>query len=229
LKLKENAPIEIRKQVSPYVSRGGVKLQKALQVLRVDVEGKICLDGGASTGGFTHCLLLHGARRVIAVDVGYGQLDFTLRNDPRVEVWERVNLRYPPEDLVKKWSGKISLLTLDVSFISIAKLLTPLKVFLNPSSLLLALLKPQFEAPREKVKRGVVKDPRAHEEVIGKALSSAREQGYFPRALTFSPLRGPKGNLEFFLLMACQEPSMEIPVQEVVQQAHQELSGEKVA
>ncbi len=227
--MEENAPIEIRKQAFPYVSRGGVKLERALQVLGVDVKDKICLDGGASTGGFTHCLLLHGARRVIAVDVGYGQLDVLLRKNPKVEVWERVNLRYPPAELVKKWEGQIALLTLDVSFISIGKLLTPLKVFLNPSSLLLALLKPQFEAPREKVKKGVVKDPLVHQEVIRKVLSSVREQGYFPRALTFSPLRGPKGNLEFFLLMACQEPTNEIPVQEVVQQAHQEFFSQKVA
>ncbi len=181
-----------------YVSRGGLKLEHALRVFNISVEGKTAVDIGASTGGFTDCLLQHGARRVYAVDVGYGQLDWRLRRDPRVIVLERLNARYlKPEDL----GEQVDLATIDVSFISLKLILPPLRVVVKPAGELIALIKPQFEAGRTQVKKGVVRDPAVHERVLRELAQFAAEEGFTLRGATYSPLRGPEGNIEFFFYL----------------------------
>ncbi|MCS7207101.1 MAG: TlyA family RNA methyltransferase [Dehalococcoidia bacterium] len=179
----------------PYVSRGGIKLAHALDTFRISVEGKVCLDVGASTGGFTDCLLQRGARRVYAVDVGRGQLDLRLRRDPRVVVMEGVNARYPfplPEP--------VDLITVDVSFISLRLVLPSVARHLGRGGTVLCLVKPQFEAPRQKVgKGGVVRDPTVHAQAIASVAVWAIGQGWRVRGITPSPILGDKGNREFFL------------------------------
>lgn len=180
-----------------YVSRGGDKLEHALRYFNLDVQGLVCLDVGASTGGFTDCLLQHGAARVYAVDVGYGQLDYRLRHDPRVVVMERVNARNLP-DLPEP----IDLATIDVSFISLQKVVPAVVRQLRPGARIVALLKPQFEARREEVgKGGVVKDPQVHAAVIARFTSWAITRRLWVLGLTTSPLLGPAGNKEFLLLL----------------------------
>jgi len=186
----------------PYVSRGGLKLEHALRAFGLRVEGKACLDVGASTGGFTDCLLQHGARRVYAVDVGRGQLDWRLRQDPRVAVMEGVNARYP-YDLPEP----VDLATVDVSFISLTKVLPETARHLRPGGLILALVKPPFEAERGEVgKGGVIRDPRLHARILGRVLLWAIRQGFRVRGLTPSPLLGDAGNREFFLLLEVPRP-----------------------
>ncbi|MBI4298895.1 MAG: TlyA family RNA methyltransferase [Chloroflexi bacterium] len=192
----KDAPI-IVKGNPPYVSRGGIKLAHALAQFRIDVSGKIALDVGASTGGFTDCLLKHGAAKVYAVDVGYGQLDQRLRSDPRVVVMERVNAHYSfslPE--------KADLATVDVSFISLTKVLPSVTEHLRPGGYVVALLKPQFEAERREVgKGGVIKDTAIHARVLGRAILWVIEHRIRLRGLIPSPILGDKGNREFFLLL----------------------------
>lgn len=181
-----------------FVSRGGEKLDHALEAFGLDVRGAIALDVGASTGGFTDCLLQRGAAHVYAVDVGYGQLDYRLRADPRVTVVERTNIRY-----LEALPGGVraDLATIDVSFISLTKVLEPVARLLRPGSPVVALVKPQFEARREEVRRGgVVRDPQVHAAVLGRVAAWAVERGFRVRGLTASPVRGPAGNREFFLL-----------------------------
>lgn len=192
-----NAAVEIIKPLHPYVGRGGLKLEKALDDFRIDPAGWVCLDGGASTGGFTHCLLLRGAAKVYAVDVGYGQLDLRLRNDERVVNIEKCNLRYLSREEV---SDEIDLITADLSFISLTKVFENLRNFLKPAGLLIPLIKPQFEADRKDVIKGVVKDPRVREKCVEKVLSFAKEVGFEVAGVTESPITGPKGNVEF---LAC--------------------------
>jgi 23S rRNA (cytidine1920-2'-O)/16S rRNA (cytidine1409-2'-O)-methyltransferase len=191
-----DAPIFLRAHL-PYVSRGGIKLAHALSHFGLKVQGKAALDVGASTGGFTDCLLKHGARRVYALDVGYGQLALELRQDPRVVALERVNARYPftlPE--------AVDLATVDVSFISLTKVIPSVAAHLKAGVPLLALVKPQFEAEREEVQRGgVVRDPRVHGRVLGRVILWAIAGRWRLRGLTPSPLLGDKGNREFFLLL----------------------------
>ncbi|HLI27650.1 MAG TPA: TlyA family RNA methyltransferase [Chloroflexota bacterium] len=176
-----------------YVSRGGYKLAHALEVFGIAVRERVCLDAGASTGGFTDCLLQRGARRVYAVDVGYGQLDWRLRQDPRVVVMERVNLR-----TLTALPEPVDLATLDLSFISLRLVLEPVRALLRPGGAVVALIKPQFEAGRAHVGRGgVVRDPRVHAEVLRGVLEWAAAHGYGVRGVTASPLRGPAGNVEF--------------------------------
>lgn len=185
-----------------YVSRGGLKLEKALAEFAVRVEGRVCLDIGASTGGFTDCLLKHGASRVYAVDVGYGQLDWSLRNDPRVVVKERVNARaISPELLYAAGSKRADLAVIDVSFISLAKVLPAcLSCLDSQDPEIICLVKPQFEAGREAVgKGGVVRDPAAHVRVLESVLGRAAALGLQPHGLTFSPLTGPAGNIEYLV------------------------------
>ncbi len=181
----------------PFVSRGGIKLAHALNQLQLDVTSKIVVDIGASTGGFTDCLLQHGASRVYAVDVGYGQLDYQLRQDPRVVVRERVNARYPinlPE--------MVDLATIDVSFISVTKVIPPVAGLLKQNGLLLSLIKPQFEAKRQEVgKGGVVKQPTVHARVLGRFITWAIEHGFRLGGLVASPITGASGNREFFVLL----------------------------
>ena len=189
------APIEVRGQTCPYVSRGGLKLEKALAAFGVDPTGCVCTDSGASTGGFTDCLLQKGAKKVFAIDVGYGQLAWKLREDPRVVCMERTNIRYVrPEDI----GEPIDLSVVDVSFISLRIVLPAIRALLAPAGQVLCLIKPQFEAGREKVgKKGVVRDPAVHLEVLEQFTELAGSLGFTIRGMTYSPVKGPEGNIEF--------------------------------
>ena len=190
-------PLEVAIEVlerPQYVSRGGVKLEHALSAFNLDVSGSVCLDVGASTGGFTDCLLQHGASRVYAVDVGYGLLDYRLRRDERVVVMERTNAR----DLAPL-PNACDIAAVDVSFIGIEKVLPAVRRSLRPGAAIVVLVKPQFQARREEVKRGVVRDPQVHAAVIGRVVAWASANGLRLRGLTTSPLLGPAGNREFFL------------------------------
>lgn len=190
--------------VQTYVSRGGDKLAKALRDFGIDVTGRVALDGGISTGGFTDCLLQRGASQVYGIDVGYGQVDWKLRTDPRLVLRERTNLRYlNPEDLYTDTTQRPDLGVVDVSFISLAKVLPALHRLLIPPRDLVLLVKPQFEVGRAKVgKKGVVRDPKDHVGAIAQVLQAARELGWSDRGLTFSPITGPAGNIEYLLWLA---------------------------
>ena len=191
------AAIEVRGNTLPYVSRGGLKLEKAMKNFDIVLEGKICMDVGASTGGFTDCMLQNGAVKVSAVDVGHGQLDWKLRNDPRVVCMEKTNIRYVvPEDIQEP----VSFVSIDVSFISLTKVLLLVRDLMEVIGELVCLIKPQFEAGREKVgKKGVVREPAVHLEVIEKVIAFAAENGFQPVHLDFSPIKGPEGNIEYLL------------------------------
>ncbi len=183
----------------PYVSRGGLKLEKALRVFPISLKGSLCLDIGASTGGFTDCMLQNGAEKVFAVDTGYGQLAYSLRTDERVVSMERMNFRYAkPEDFPEAFDFASA----DVSFISLDKILAPAYACLKEEGEMVCLIKPQFEAGREKVgKNGVVKEKATHLQVIEKVLREALETGFLPAGMDFSPIRGPKGNIEYLLYL----------------------------
>lgn len=197
--INSTANIEIKGETLPFVSRGGLKLVKALQEFKLDLKGKIVLDIGASTGGFTDCVLQNGAQKVYAVDVGYGQLAWTLRQDQRVIVLERKNARYLS---FKDIPEEVDLITIDVSFISARKILPVVKKFLKESGLILFLLKPQFEVGRQQVgKKGVVRDPYIHCQVIRDLIEFNESINLKLQGLTFSPLQGPRGNLEFWLAL----------------------------
>ena len=218
------ANVEVRGSACPYVSRGGLKLEKALKNFGVDPTGYVCSDSGASTGGFTDCLLQQGASKVFAIDVGYGQLAWKIRNDPRVVVMERTNIRYvTPEDL----GEPLDLSVIDVSFISLGLVLPVVKTLLKPTGQVLCLIKPQFEAGKDKVgKKGVVRDPAVHEEVLQNFISLAKSLDFTIRNLTFSPVKGPEGNIEFLAHLSMQpgEDSYLAPG-ELVAQAHAALKG----
>ncbi len=201
----ERAVIRVRSTPLPYASRGGSKLEKALEEFQIDVTRRTALDVGASTGGFTDCLLAHGAREVFAVDVGYGQLDWKLRNDPRVRVYEKTNIRYLEVSALPR---PAELATIDVSFISLTLVLPAVKKLLVPGGEIIPLVKPQFEVGRGKVgKGGVVRSPAEHSRVIDAIKESAARLGYGARGVVESPLLGPKGNKEFFLhLIPVLEP-----------------------
>ena len=193
----EEVNIEVRGHVLPYVSRGGLKLEKAMKEFHVTVDGKVCTDVGSSTGGFTDCMLQNGAKKVFAIDVGRGQLDWKLRQDPRVVCMEKTNIRYvTPEDIEEP----VDFSSIDVSFISLTKVLLPVRNLLSQDGQIVCLIKPQFEAGREKVgKKGVVRDPAVHKEVIEKVIAFAKEQYLQPLALDFSPIKGPEGNIEYLV------------------------------
>lgn len=221
-----NGVLEVKGNPCPYVSRGGLKLEGALHQFRIDVRGKVALDAGASTGGFTHCLLEHGAKRVYAVDVGYGQLAWQLRQDPRVVVFERTNIRYlKPEDL----GTRVDLVTLDLSFISLEKVLPAVWELLKDSGEVVALVKPQFEAGREHVgKGGIVKDPEVHCRVLEHIVGVSLDLGFHVRGVTYSPLLGADGNVEFFLwLTKGESEGAELisskDIRRVVEAAHKAL------
>lgn len=189
------AEIELRGDALPFVSRGGYKLDKALKVFPVDPVGKICIDCGASTGGFTDVLLQHGAAKVYSVDVGYGQLAWKLRNDPRVINLERTNLRYVNREQIPE---PLDLAVMDVSFISIRLVLPAVQKLLKPDADYICLIKPQFEAGREEVgKKGVVRDPAVHERVVNGILEFAPTLGFTVMGLDYSPIKGPEGNIEY--------------------------------
>ena len=217
--------IEVRGSVCPYVSRGGLKLEKALRNFGVDPTGYVCSDSGASTGGFTDCLLQQGAKKVFAIDVGYGQLAWKIRSDPRVIVMERTNIRHvTPEQL----GEFLDLSVIDVSFISLKLVLPVIKTLLRPElGQVLCLIKPQFEAGKEKVgKKGVVRDPEVHKEVLENFVSLANELQFTIRNLTFSPVKGPEGNIEFLAHLSLAEGETNVPdLDMMVQEAHQTLKG----
>ena len=216
------AQIEIRGNACPYVSRGGLKLEKALRDFGVDPAGFVCSDSGASTGGFTDCLLQKGAKKVFAIDVGYGQLAWSIRTDERVVCMERTNIRYvKPEDL----GEPLDLSVVDVSFISLRIVLPAIKSLLKPTGQIVCLIKPQFEAGKDKVgKKGVVRDAAVHEEVLNSFLSLAVELGLTVRNLTFSPVKGPEGNIEFLgHLSMLPQGAMTPDVKAIVAAAHETL------
>lgn len=219
------AVIEVRGNTLKYVSRGGLKLEKAMENFDVTLAGKICMDVGSSTGGFTDCMLQNGAVKVYAVDVGHGQLAWKLRNDERVVCMEKTNIRYvTPEDV----ADKINFLSIDVSFISLTKVLGPVKELLSDDGQIVCLIKPQFEAGREKVgKHGVVRDSAVHLEVIEKVIDFAISIGFEVLNLEFSPVKGPEGNIEYLLhLQKHTEGSYtDVPFEaaQVVEKAHAAL------
>jgi len=219
---EETVSLEVRGAVCPYVSRGGLKLEKALRYFGVKPEGYVCSDSGASTGGFTDCLLQQGAKKVFAIDVGYGQLDWKIRSDPRVVVMERTNIRYvTPEQL----GEPLDLSVIDVSFISLKIVLPAIKALLKDDGQVLCLIKPQFEAGKEKVgKKGVVRDKATHKEVLDSFVALADEQGFTILGLTFSPVKGPEGNIEFLgHLTLRQTEGIRPDTEDVVDQAHEAL------
>ena len=196
---EETAPIEVRGSTLKYVSRGGLKLEKAMDRFGVRLDGKICMDVGASTGGFTDCMLQNGAVKVYSVDVGHGQLAWKLRNDERVVCMEKTNIRYvAPEDI----ADPIGFASIDVSFISLTKISQRVKALLEDNGQIVCLIKPQFEAGREKVgKKGVVREPAVHLEVIDMVIDYALSIGFEALNLEFSPIKGPEGNIEYLLYL----------------------------
>jgi 23S rRNA (cytidine1920-2'-O)/16S rRNA (cytidine1409-2'-O)-methyltransferase len=221
---EESVEIEVRGAVCPYVSRGGLKLEKALRDFGVKPVDFVCSDSGASTGGFTDCLLQQGAKKVFAIDVGYGQLDWKIRSDPRVVVMERTNIRYvTPEQL----GEPLDLSVIDVSFISLKIVLPTIKTLLKPTGQVLCLIKPQFEAGREKVgKKGVVRDPETHKEVLDHFVALADSLDFTILGLTFSPVKGPEGNIEFLgHLCMEQKDGIRPDTADIVRQAHETLKG----
>lgn len=202
----EEAVIEVRGATIPYVSRGGLKLEKAIQTFGVSTVGKVCMDVGASTGGFTDCMLQNGAVKVYAIDVGHGQLDWKLRNDPRVVCMEKTNIRYVTPEMVE---DQAELVSIDVSFISLEKVLPAVKALLAPGGEVVCLIKPQFEAGREQVgKKGVVRDKKVHLEVIQRTLCFACSIGFSVKALTFSPIKGPEGNIEYLAWLGLENQAV---------------------
>ena len=225
-RFEEDCNIEIRQNINPYVSRGGLKLEKAMLVFGIDLKGKTAMDVGASTGGFTDCMLKNGAVKVFAVDVGYGQLAWELRNDERVVNMERTNIRYvKPENI----SAALDFASVDVSFISLKKVLPVLFELLNPEGEVLCLIKPQFEAGREKVgKHGVVKSIEVHREVVEGIISFSQKTGFAVKGLTYSPIKGPEGNIEYLLYLSKSEATEaqanpENMVNDVIEKSHSEL------
>ena len=216
------ARIEVRGNACPYVSRGGLKLEKALRDFGVDPTGFVCSDSGASTGGFTDCLLQKGAKKVFAIDVGYGQLAWSIRTDERVVCMERTNIRYvKPEDLGEPLDLSVG----DVSFISLRIVLPAIKALLKPTGQIVCLIKPQFEAGKDKVgKKGVVRDAAVHEEVLNGFLTLAAELELTVRNLTFSPVKGPEGNIEFLgHLSMLPQGAMTPDVKAIIAAAHETL------
>ena len=224
----EELKLEIRGKALPFVSRGGLKLDKAVKEFGLDISGFCCMDIGASTGGFTDCMLQCGAEKVFSVDVGYGQLDWKLRNDPRVVCMEKTNIRYiKPEDI---GGEKLDFASCDVSFISLRKVLPAVKPLLSGRASMVCLIKPQFEAGREEVgKHGVVRDIRVHRSVIDGIWSFAEQEGFTVEGLSFSPIKGPEGNIEYLILLG-QDSEKSISdrkeqlIDSITEAAHGELS-----
>ena len=224
LALDEGTPLEIRGQALRYVSRGGLKLERAMRSFPITLEGKTAADIGASTGGFTDCMLQNGAARVYAVDVGYGQLAWAIRNDPRVVCLERTNARYLTAEQIPE---PLDFASIDVSFISLGLILPALRPLLREGGEVAALVKPQFEAGREKVgKKGVVRDPAVHLEVLEQFLRHAAQADFSVKGLDFSPIRGPEGNIEYlgFLHVGTGEEA-DLDLRELVERSHQALKG----
>ena len=222
-----DAELELRGQPIRYVSRGGLKLEKAMETFQLpDLTGAVAIDAGASTGGFTDCMLQNGAARVYAVDVGYGQLAWSLRNDPRVICLERTNVRYLTENEIP---DPLDFGSVDVSFISLRLILPAIRALMKPSGELVCLIKPQFEAGREKVgKKGVVRDRAVHREVLVQFLEHAAASGFYVKDLTYSPIRGPEGNIEYLgHLTVREQPPYEGDLGALVEASHERLEGSK--
>ena len=222
---EDTALVEVRGSTLKYVSRGGLKLEKAMEQFGVGLSGKVCMDVGASTGGVTDCMLQNGAKKVYSVDVGHGQLAWKLRNDERVVCMEKTNIRYvTPEEIPER----IQFVSIDVSFISLTKVLGPVQALMEPEGDVVCLIKPQFEAGREKVgKKGVVRDPAVHLEVIQMVASFAGSIGFEALHLDFSPIKGPEGNIEYLLHLKNHPggfyDNSGIPDKETVRKAHETL------
>lgn len=225
-KVDTASEITLKGNPIPYVSRGGLKLEKAIKTLGIDLTGKRCMDIGASTGGFTDCMLQNGAEHVFSVDVGYGQLDWKLRNDERVTNMERTNIRYVTEEQIGE---KIDFLSIDVSFISLKLVLPVAKQLLKDTGSMVFLIKPQFEAGREQVKKsGVVRELKVHKQVLEGIMNFCKENDIFVKYLTFSPIKGPKGNIEFLAYAALQNDNTGsmIDTDSIAQSAHESLIAE---
>ena len=226
----ETVNIEVRGNTLKYVSRGGLKLEKAMENFDVTIEGKICMDVGSSTGGFTDCMLQNGAVKVYSVDVGHGQLAWKLRNDERVVCMEKTNIRYvTPEDI----ADKIQFSSIDVSFISLCLVLPVAKSLMKDGARAVCLIKPQFEAGRGKVgKNGVVREPQIHVEVIEKIKTYVLDNGFKILGLDFSPVKGPKGNIEYLIYLENSGDSNDLSntdVKILVERAHEELNSDSKA
>lgn len=222
--LKEGDVLEVRGKTLQYVSRGGLKLEKAMQEFPITLEGKVCMDVGASTGGFTDCMLQNGAVKVYSVDVGYGQLAWKLRTDDRVVNLERTNFRYATREQIP---DEIDFSSVDVSFISLKHILPNLNSLLSPDGQAVCLIKPQFEAGKEKVgKKGVVRDLNVHLEVVENVISLATENGFSVMGLQFSPIKGPEGNIEYLIYLNKSETPFvaeNVNAKELVNMSHTEL------
>lgn len=220
----EKVHIEVKGNTLKYVSRGGLKLEKAMTHFGITLDGKICMDIGASTGGFTDCMLQNGAKKVYAVDVGYGQFAWKLRQDERVVCMEKTNIRYVTPDQI---ADRLDFASVDVSFISLTKVLGPAHELLNENGEMVCLIKPQFEAGREKVgKKGVVREKSVHEEVIEKVIDFAAQNGFYVLNLEYSPIKGPEGNIEYLVYIrkeATGGREESVDVHAVVEAAHGEL------
>ena len=224
--ISPDAKVEVRGHDIGYVSRGGLKLEKAMQVFPMRPDGKVCMDIGASTGGFTDCMLQNGATKVYAVDVGYGQLDWKLRSDERVVCMERTNARYLDRDQIP---DELDFASIDVSFISLKLILPAVHRVLKEGGHVACLIKPQFEAGREKVgKKGVVRDPSVHLEVLENFLTHAKDSGFTVLDITFSPIRGPEGNIEYLgYLESGDWVEKTFDLQSLVEQSHAALDHGK--
>lgn len=224
LEVEVSAKVEVRGNACPYVSRGGLKLEKALRDFGVDPTGYVCSDSGASTGGFTDCLLQQGAKKVFAIDVGYGQLAWKIRSDERVVTMERTNIRYVTPEMLGE---PLDLSVVDVSFISLKLVLPVIQKLLKPTGQVLCLIKPQFEAGKEKVgKKGVVREAAVHEEVLNDFIALVASLGFCLKNLTYSPVKGPEGNIEFLAHLSMQSgENCEISPAALVAEAHEALKG----
>ncbi|WP_066193049.1 MULTISPECIES: TlyA family RNA methyltransferase [Gracilibacillus] len=226
-KVPEDIPLEIKGKAIPYVGRGGLKLKQAIDFFGLDLLGQVMIDVGSSTGGFTDCALQHGVTLSYAVDVGYNQLDWKLRNDPRVVVMERTNFRYVTPDMLTKDQPNFA--TVDVSFISLRLILPPLYQLLAKQSKVVILIKPQFEAGRDQVgKKGIVRDPKIHQQVVEETLGFAQELGFHISGLTFSPITGGDGNIEYLALLEkstarVEQNPLPLLIKQVVADSHQAL------
>ena len=223
--LDEETVLEVRGQPMPYVSRGGLKLEKAMGAFSIELRDKIAADIGASTGGFTDCMLKNGASKVYAVDVGYGQLAWSIRNDPRVVCLERTNARYLTREQIPE---PLDFASIDVSFISLGLILPAVRPLMKDAGEAAALIKPQFEAGREKVgKKGVVRDPAVHREVLEQFLCQAEQSGFSVKGMSFSPILGPEGNIEYLGYLRVGSGENEpVDLRELVRASHEALKGE---
>lgn len=220
-KFDVDSEFKVKDKLLKYVSRGGLKLEKAIQSFNIKLNGCYAVDMGASTGGFTDCMLMNGALKVYALDVGYGQLDYKLRVDPRVINMEKTNIRYLDTTLIEE---PIDFISIDVSFISLRHMFPVASEILKDAGAVMCLIKPQFEAGREQVgKKGIVRDSKVHVEVIENVIGYASDNGLYPHGLDYSPVKGTKGNIEYLLYLKKTESSEEISPQEVVNIAHGEL------